>query len=60
MSNGSHWWQMDLLHKKIGGLMIEDKMNKHETITIELEQIVSELLLNSNDNDSRVAGSLSL
>lgn len=51
---------MDLLHKKIGGLMTEDKMNKLETITIELEQIVSELLLNSNNNDSRVASSLSL
>ena len=51
---------MDLLHKKIGELMIEDKMNKLEKITIELEQIVSELLLNSNNNDSRVASSLSL
>lgn len=35
---------MDLLHKKIGGLMIEDKINKLEEITIELEQIVSEIL----------------
>lgn len=40
--------------------MIEDKINKLETITIELEQIVSEILLNSNNNDSRVASSLSL